>query len=139
MYRADVFAGSVLALHARNRLLHRARIVHRTDIVAIHPDPMHFASAEHLIFSNGRNVILGLARHDAGVAASTGAQIDRHAPLQTFPFKLRINGVELGNLVHLIDDFAFFLYSSMVVSRTSGRVFGLMLASICGSSMEPCS
>src|SRR5262249_22464668 len=77
-YRANVFARSVLALHTRHRLLYRPRLIFGADIVTVHAHPMHFPSAEHLIFADHRNIVFRLARDDARIAARAGGQIDRH-------------------------------------------------------------
>ena len=56
----------------------------RSDVgleVPIDPQPMHFPTAEDLLFTDDRDVVLGLASHHAGVAASALVEVDSHPPL----------------------------------------------------------
>jgi hypothetical protein len=46
--------------------------------------------AEDLLLADDRNVVLGLAGDDAGVAADAGVEVDAHPPL--------VHAVELGVL-----------------------------------------
>jgi hypothetical protein len=73
--------------------------VRRSLVVVLHDDAGHvgygesppfelpfyseetLASARHLILAHDRNVVLGLARHRARIAADARVQIDSHAPL----------------------------------------------------------
>jgi hypothetical protein len=63
-------------------------------IVAVDAQPMHLTAAHHLLLAHDRNVVLRLARHDAGIAADARVKIDRHAPLMV--------AVEPRRLVHRI-------------------------------------
>ena len=41
---------------------------------------MHLPAARNLVFSHHRNVVLGLARHHAGITSDATIQVDGHAP-----------------------------------------------------------
>ena len=77
---ADELARRVLAVHAGDRLVKRARVGRVPLEVAVHADPVHGVAARDLVLSDDGDVVLRLAGHDAGVAAGAGVQVDRHAP-----------------------------------------------------------
>ena len=52
----------------------------RVRIVAIDANPVHFASAHHLVLADNRNVVFRLAGDDAGVAAIAAIEVDGHGP-----------------------------------------------------------
>src|SRR5215471_12139727 len=78
---ADVFAGRVFALHTGNRLLDGARLILRADVVAVQPQPVHFAAANHLLLADDGSIVFRLARHHARVASRASTQVDGHTPL----------------------------------------------------------
>ena len=60
---------------------------------------MHLAAAEDLILADDRDVVLGLAGDDAGVAADAGVEVDRHAPLvDAVELRGRVKRAAAGNL-----------------------------------------
>src|SRR5690606_8369939 len=78
--RTDRLAGRVFALHAGQRLEADRRIggvqaVSVAHIVAVDADPVHLASVLHLFLADGRNIVFGLTRRDAGVAAGAQVQV----------------------------------------------------------------
>src|ERR1035437_5139217 len=72
---ADDFAGRLLAVHAHDRLVVRGRVLGRTLVVAVNPDPVHLAAAADLVLADGRDVVLGLAGDDGRVAARAGRKV----------------------------------------------------------------
>ncbi len=83
--RAAHFAGRLLAMHAGNGLEMRVGVVEpgaglQARVIAVDAQPMHLAADRHLLLADHRNVVLGLARHDAGVAADAAVLVDHHAP-----------------------------------------------------------
>ena len=66
-HRANVFAGSVLALHAEHDLVVGFGILEGPAEVGVHANPVHFAAPRHLVLADHSNVILRLARHNAGI------------------------------------------------------------------------
>src|SRR6185436_14525559 len=81
-HRADHLAGGVLAVHAGDRLVeHRARRLVVAGVVLVDAQPVHLAAAEDLVLAHHRDVVLGDAGGDAGVAAGAGREVDRHPPL----------------------------------------------------------
>src|SRR5690606_33578415 len=80
-HRADLLARRVLALLAHDWLLPHRRRVLVALVVALDADPRHFAAASHLVPTNDRDVVLGLASHDAGAAARALVEVDGQAPL----------------------------------------------------------
>jgi hypothetical protein len=105
---ADHFARRVLALHARNRLVHGLHGLGPIDVsreVVIDADPVHLAIAIDLFLADDGDVVLRHARDDAGPAAGAGRQIDRHAPLLTLVFEVGIERQRAGERVpHVVDD-----------------------------------
>ncbi len=94
------------------------------DVIAVHADPVHLAAAQHLILADHRNVVLRLAGDHAGVAAGAGRQVDRHAPLIALvvsPLPDKSSGAPEPPTSPR-STLGFFLYSSIVTSRNSGRV-----------------
>src|SRR5262245_7392957 len=80
---AHDLAGGVLALHAGHGLaqdLDRLRAFGLAGVVAVDADPLHDPAARDLVLAHDRDVVLGLAGHDAGVAADAGREVDRHPP-----------------------------------------------------------
>src|SRR6185436_2301291 len=74
-HRADHLAGRVLALHAGHGLrvgLDRLRPLRLARVVAVDADPVHLATLGHLVLAHHRDVVLGNAGGDAGVAADAG-------------------------------------------------------------------
>ena len=61
---------------------------------------MHLPLANHLLFADDRNIVLGLAGDDARIATDAGVQIDTHRPgggsfgLPTIQVRLRLVGGE---------------------------------------------
>ena len=82
--RANHFARRLFAMHTRDRLIEDLGLVKVAGIVTVHPDPMHEASFGHLLFSNHRDIVLGLAGDGTGVTSDADVQIDNHAPLVAF-------------------------------------------------------
>ncbi len=119
LHRTNVFAGSVFALHAGDGLLHHLRVVLVARVVTIHADPMHFASAQHLVLAHHRRIIFRHARDHTGIASRTGGEIDRHAPLVAGGVAdFRVDRMNLGNLRHLFDKLGVLL---VLVNRTLAR------------------
>src|SRR5581483_1832281 len=75
--RAHVFARRFLAVLAEHRLELDA-LVHAIRVDA---KPVHRPAFEDAVATDGRNVVLGLARDDARAAPGAAREIDRHAPL----------------------------------------------------------
>src|SRR5208282_397196 len=82
--RADDFARRVLALHARDGLEECLGIVAVALIVGVHPNPVHVAADDDLLFADDGDVVLRLAGNHAVVAAYALVQVDRHAPRIVF-------------------------------------------------------
>ena len=81
-HRAHLLARCVLAVHARHRL-HAVRIRLRCSAtleVPVNTNPVHLATASHLILTNDRNVVLCLACHHAGTATSARCKVNGHRP-----------------------------------------------------------
>src|SRR5262249_795794 len=72
-YRANQLARCVLTLHARHRLKEGFRVGQITSVVAIDSKPVHFPSMGDLGLADDRDIVLGLARDDAGAAADACA------------------------------------------------------------------
>jgi len=77
--RADDFAGRVLALLARNRLVIHAGILGAALVVHVDAQPLHLAAAHRLLLADHRNVVLRLTCHDASLATDAGVHVDGHA------------------------------------------------------------
>ena len=67
-------------MHAGNRLVVDPGILQAALEVSVDPNPLHFPAARNLVFPDHRNIVLGLARHHAGIASDATIQIDGHAP-----------------------------------------------------------
>ena len=81
-HRAHLLARRVLAVHAGHRLYAicvRLRCGAALE-VTVNTDPVHLATASHLILTNDRNVVLCLACHDAGAATSARCKVNGHCP-----------------------------------------------------------
>src|SRR5207244_3255119 len=73
--RTDQFARRVLALHARHRLeIRPVRGVFVAGEIAIHANPVHGATARHLLLADDGDVVFRLAGDDAGAATDAGRQ-----------------------------------------------------------------
>ena len=59
-------------------------------VVAVDADPLHRAAALDLVLADDRDVVLGLAGDDAGVAAHAGGEVDRESPRVAAGRHLRI-------------------------------------------------
>src|SRR5271166_3491721 len=80
-HRADDLARGLFTVHAGHRLeVYRGIFCALAFEVTIDADPLHFARGEHLVATDDRDVVLGLASGDTGPAAGTGVEVDRHAP-----------------------------------------------------------
>src|SRR6185437_11234880 len=102
--------GSVLALHARDRLIVHGRAVDVAAVVSVHSQPLHDAAAADLIFPHYRNIVFRLAGDDARAATGAGIQIDGHAPRVTLAvIPLGIHGQSarrnFGSFVHTLGVF----------------------------------
>ena len=81
-HRAHLLARRVLAVHAGHRL-HAIRLGLRCGAaleVTVNTNPVHLATASHLILTDDRNVVLCLACHDAGTATSARGKVNGHCP-----------------------------------------------------------
>ena len=81
-HRADLLAGSILAVHARNGLeddLRAARGL--AGKVPVDPEPLHLAPLRDLGLADDRHVVLALTGDHARVAPDACVQVDRHPPL----------------------------------------------------------
>jgi hypothetical protein len=67
-------------MHAGRRLEIEARIVGRAGVVAVDPQPLHLAPHGDLLLAHHRDVVLGRAGRDAGIAFDAEVEIDHHAP-----------------------------------------------------------
>jgi len=67
-------------MDAGHRLVRHPRVSGVTLEVAVQADPVHLSAFGHLLLADDRDIVLGLARHHAGVATDAGVQIDGHAP-----------------------------------------------------------
>ena len=47
-------------------------LVHVAGVVAIDTDPVHFAAATNLVFTNNRDVVFGLATNNTSAATDAG-------------------------------------------------------------------
>ena len=84
--RADDLARGLLALHARHGLKIDLGVAGVFALeIAIDANPVHLARGEHLVAAHDRDVVLGLAGHDARIAADARIQVDRHAPRVSLP------------------------------------------------------
>src|SRR6202035_3518205 len=109
-HRADHLAGGDLALHAGDRLVVGHGVVKAAGDVAVDAQPVHLALLQHLLLADRRDVVLRLAGDDAGAAAGTDVQVDRHRPLvalvlvgrvearrlRLFPLGLGVDEVGIG-------------------------------------------
>ena len=80
--RAHLLARCVLAVHARHRL-HAVRIRLRCSTtleVTVNTNPVHLATASHLVLTDDWNVVLCLACHHAGTATSARCKVNGHRP-----------------------------------------------------------
>ncbi len=78
------FARCVLALHAGDGLVVHRGVVEVALVVAVDADPVHLAPRGDLLLAHDRDVVLRHARHDAGIAAVAGVEVDDHPPLVAF-------------------------------------------------------
>ena len=67
-------------MHAWHRLEVRFRIGAVALVVRIDAQPVHVASAIHLLFADDSDIVLRLAGDDAIVATNASIQVNRHAP-----------------------------------------------------------
>src|SRR6266705_1526999 len=105
-HRANLLAGSVLALLTRNGLKECLRIVERFVVaggivrpgcrlvITVDANPVHFAAAHHLLLSYHGDIVFRLACDYARVAAITAIEIDDHGPLVAVVGKLRLSFIE---------------------------------------------
>ena len=112
VHRADHFARGTFAVLAHHGLVDHLRVVNPilrilniisrrrflnglqrnmipAGVVAVDPDPVHLASASHLVFAYNRDIIFALARDDTRIATHTRAEVDGHAPLVHIALELR--------------------------------------------------
>ncbi len=76
----DDLARCLLAMLAQHRLEQHVWCVWGAFVVAVDPQPVHLPLVDHLLLADDRDVVLGHAGDDAGVAADAGVQVDAHAP-----------------------------------------------------------
>src|SRR5262249_38264700 len=76
----DGLAWRVVAVLAHHRLHERVRRVLGARVIPIDADPVHLAAAPHFVLPHDGDVVLRLARRDAGRTAGAGVQVDRHPP-----------------------------------------------------------
>jgi hypothetical protein len=79
--RADRLARRLLAVLAGHRHVEEVGVVEPAAVVGVDADPVHLAPDQHLVLADDRDVVLGLAGGDAGVAAGADGHVDDHAPL----------------------------------------------------------
>ena len=80
--RADLLARRVLAVDAHHRHGDHARVrLIGAHVVAVHPEPVHLATARDLVLADDRNVVLRLASDHTCVATCARIEVDGHAPL----------------------------------------------------------
>src|SRR5690606_8364843 len=105
----DHFAGRVLALLTRERLVVRARRFGRVTFeVGVDANPVHFAAALDLLLADHRNVVLGHTGRDAHATPGAGVEVDRHAPLVAVVLVLRIErDIVAGGVPHVRHDGGF--------------------------------
>src|ERR1051326_5973654 len=78
--RTDQFTGCVLAVHAGYWGVIESRVIERTAVIGVHPDPVHLPMLVDLFFADHRDVVLYLASNQAGIAPDARRQINRHSP-----------------------------------------------------------
>src|SRR5580700_2408259 len=91
--RADLLAGRVLALLARDGLEKCLGVIERVPfagrrivggrlgrVITVDTDPVHLAAAHYLVLAYDGNIVFRLTRHNASIAAIATVQIDGHAP-----------------------------------------------------------
>src|SRR5262249_6469237 len=101
----DQFARRVLTLLARDGLVVQIGLFQRAGVVRIDADPLHQTAAIDLIFADNGDVVLRLARNDAGAAPGAGVHIDRHTPriaLAVVP--IGIQGEVVGRILEAFVD-----------------------------------
>src|ERR1019366_2278389 len=76
LHGAHQFAGRVLAMHAGHRLVVDRRIALVALIIGIHANPVHGASAAHLVISHNGDIVFRLAGHHASAASGAGVEVD---------------------------------------------------------------
>src|SRR5205823_10270212 len=79
-HRTHRLARSILAMLAHHGLVHARRILFRSAVVAVNPDPVHDAGTLHLVSAHHRNIVFRLAGDHAGRATCTSIHINRHSP-----------------------------------------------------------
>src|SRR5206468_7966847 len=100
--RTNIFARRGFAMLAKHRLRYHLRLIDpglelllrvqveslekvffagAAGVITIDSQPMHLASAIHLILADDRDIVFALASHHASRATDTEVQIDRHPPL----------------------------------------------------------
>ena len=93
------------------------------DVVAVDADPVHLAAAPHLALADHRDVVLGHAGDDAGVAAGARVEVDGHPPLVTLavvlPGSTAAARAAAGESSSAKSGFC--LYSASVASWAMGR------------------
>src|SRR5438270_4506814 len=96
------FARRIFAMHARYWLKICLGIVHAPLVVVIHPQPMHHAAHEHLVFADHRDIILRLASHHAGITSHARGLINGHAPGVTLVLVSGVNRESQWRLLCLL-------------------------------------
>src|ERR1019366_3096627 len=91
LHGADQLAGRVLAVHAGDRLVVNGGIVLFALIIGIDAQPVHGASAAHLVLTHHGDIIFRLAGDHTRAASGAGVEVDGHAPRVSFilPFGIQ--------------------------------------------------
>src|SRR5690606_21604791 len=95
-HRAHRLAGRLLALLARHGLGEERGVVDGAAVVVVDAQPVHLAVPGHLLLAHDRDVVLGLAGHDAGAAPRADRLVDDHPPLVALVLEV---GVQVGRVV----------------------------------------
>src|SRR5205085_9000404 len=129
MHGTHGFARRVFAMHAGNGLEERTfRFVFVAFVISVDANPVHLTTASDLLFTDDGNVVLSLAREDAGVASDATVQVDRHAPRIAIALVLVIKiGIErplavLALLVLALIEPTFFLALILIDSALAQHV-----------------
>src|SRR5581483_7092192 len=79
-HRAHLLASGRLTVLAQHRLEERLGCMQIALEIRIDANPLHDAADLDLFTADDRDIVLRIAAHDAGIAAHTRVQVNRHSP-----------------------------------------------------------
>ena len=102
--RTDCFARGCISVLAQHRNKIQFRIGVLAVPVAFDSNPLHLPAVAEFVLTNDRNIVFGLACSDAGAAARTSIEIDRHRPRVVKLFVVAGFSISLPAMYQSVDE-----------------------------------